>query len=813
MMAVAESTIVEDLPVPPTPLVGRDHEANLLFTLLERADVRLVTLTGPGGVGKTRLALEIARAQRMASLFPDGVRLARLAAIRDPDLVLPAIAQAIGVRETAGRSLPDLLKSELRPRALLLVLDNVEQVAAAFAHLADLLAAAPDVKALVTSRVRLNVRGEHDIAVPPLLLPTAAMGSSPDSLAGSEAVQLFVSRAREIQSDFALTEENASAVAEICRRLDGLPLAIELGAARLGVLSPRAMLGRMDRRLPLLTGGPRDLPDRQRTLRAAIAWSDDLLTSDQRTLFYRLAAFAGGWSLEAAEYVSGEVEGSGSRKEERFRSRDGEAGLALSSARPPDSATPVLDNLAALIDHSLVHQDRAAGGASRFRMLSTIREYASERLEAGGEAEVIRERHARYFLALAEEARVGLTGPEQATWLDRLEADQANLRSALEWLCERGQDNQALRLAGSVWLFWFTRGHLSEGRERLAAVLALPKDAADPALRARALAGASALAEAQGDYAAAEAVLDEGLALARKLGDDQVLATALLFRGLVAFDRDDSERTASLCRESLALARVTGDAWTAAVALAQLGLVALREKDHTDATALLEESLTGFREMGNRWGVALATGNLGIVALDRGDLPHAADLLRDSLTALEEMGDRWGVATLLEGPARAAAALGQAARAARIFGAATALRERIGAPLKGPFRPGSVHNMALVRAALGEEAFAAAWAAGQAMTPEEAVAEAVVTIPAPAPAPSPKPSPAAPRDAAARFGLTVRELDVLRLLIEGSTDREIADALYIGHRTVATHVSNILGKFGVKSRAAAITFAHRSGIA
>ena len=801
MISATGSRRTDGVPVPPTPLIGRSGETDFILSLLTRAGTRLITLSGPGGVGKTRLALEVAGDSRVASQFPDGVQLVHLAAIRDPELILPAIAQAIGVREAAGQALADLLQSELGPRALLLVLDNFEHLAAGAPLLADLLAAAPDVKALVTSRVRLNLRGEHDVPIRPLQLPTTAMDSSPDALGRTDAVQLFLARAREIRPDFALTAENSTAVAEICRRLDGLPLAIELAAARLSVLSPRVMLERMDRRLPLLTGGPRDLPDRQQTLRAAIAWSDDLLLPEQRSLFHRLAAFAGTWSLEAAEAICC---GDAPVPAER-------GGIANSAPAPIIDPVHVIDNLAVLVDHSLVHQETGAAGAVRFQMLSTIREYALERLEGTRNADAVRERHAQFFLTLALSARMGLTGPMQATWLDRLEADHANLRLALEWLCEHGRNNDALRLAGSVWLFWFTHGHLSEGRDRLTSVLAMPRDQAAPDLLAIALAGAGALAEAQGDYAGAEALLDEALALARHHDDQRVLATALLLRGVVAFDLDDPHRTSTLCQESLTLARAMDDTWTAAVALTQLGLVALRAKDHAAATALLEEGLAGFKGMGNRWGVALITGNLGIVALDRGHLSQASDLLRESLTALQEMGDRWAVATLLDGPARVAVTLGQAARAARIFGATAALRERIGAPLKGPFRSGSAHNLALVRAALGEEEFAAAWAVGSAMTPEEAVAEAVAAIPAP-PA-SPRPPQQDFRGTTSAPGLTARELDVLRLMIEGSTDREIADVLFIGHRTVATHVSNILGKFGVKSRAAAITYAHRNGLA
>ena len=796
------------LPVPLTPLVGREREAAAVVGLLRRDGVRLVTLTGPGGIGKTRLALRVA--EELAGDFRDGVLdgvwFVSLEAVDDPALVASEVARAIGVREGGGQPIGERLRQELAGRRGLLVLDGFEPVLAAASQVVDLLAAAPGVTVLVTSRARLRVRGEHEWPTPPLDLPAPSVaggaGPSVERLGRGEAVSLFVARASEAQPDFALTAGNAVAVAEICRRLDGLPLAIELAAARTRVLSPAALLTRLERRLPLLTNASRDQTDSRHTLRGAIAWSYEALDPAARSFFRRLAVFVDGFELEAAEAVGGgEVPGGA-------EARGGAIGATGASPSPC-----VLDLLTALGDVSLLRRqedggvDEAAG--PRFTMLETVREFGLERLEEAGEAGEGRNRHAAWFLARAEAAEAGLEGAAQGLWLDRLDRDHGNLRAAFAHL--RGGDDAAgpVRLAAALWRFWLMRGHLGEGRQRLAEALAAPGAGAAPA-RARALAGAGALAETQGDYAAAERFLDEGLAAAEAMGDRRARAASRLFQGLVAFDRDDLSAADILCTASLAEADEIGDRWTGAAALAQLGLIALRLGDHPGAAARSRAALARFGALGNAWGAAVAAGTLATVELDRGDLTSMRAFLATSLEGFWALGDLWGVGAFLEVAARGAVVGGEPARAARLFGAATGLREAIGAPLKATFRAGHDQNVAAARAALGEATFAAAWDIGRGLTVPAAIAEAVA--PPPASDPAPESEGVGTRTAAGTAGLTPRERDVLRLLVEGRSDREIAEALFIGHRTVATHVANILAKLAVPSRTAAATRAVRAGL-
>jgi predicted ATPase len=484
--------------------------------------VRLLTLTGPGGVGKTRLGLHVAAG--LVDHFADGVTFVALAPLADAAVVVPAVAQALGVRDEGGGSLLERLKAHLRPRQGFLVLDNFEHVLAAGPLVSELLEASAGLKVLVTSRAALHVRGEHELAVPPLTLPDPERHRSAKAVLRYPSAALFVERAAAIRPDLALTDETAPAVAEICGRLDGLPLAIELAAARIRLLTPQAMLLRLDRRLPLLTGGPRDLPARQRTLRDAIGWSHDLLRADERRLFRRLAAFAGGWTLAAAAAVAGD---------------QAESVLAPPSppVLPPTPDLEILDALASLVDKSLVRPDEPADGESRFFMLATIREYATEQLEANGEGQAIRRRHAAYYLALAEAAEPEFTGPKQGTWLARLDREHANLRAALHWLRQDGDGEwQGLRLSAALWRFWWLRSHFAEGRAHLRTFLALAGTAAPAALRAKALHALGELAFRQGDRLEAHGPLEAGLALCEQAGDRQGTALALTSLGRLALD-------------------------------------------------------------------------------------------------------------------------------------------------------------------------------------------------------------------------------------------------------------------------------------
>jgi predicted ATPase/DNA-binding SARP family transcriptional activator len=649
------------LPAAVDELIGREREVAELRHLL--TITRLVTLTGPGGVGKTRLAL--AGAHAAASAFPDGAAFADLAAIDDPDLVLPTIAAACGIREEPGRPLLDTLIDHLASRRLLLVVDNMEHVAAAAPIVGELLAACPHLKALITSRGRLRLRGEQEYPVQPLAVPETEEKLPPSSvlrlpsmaLADVPAVALFLQRARAARPDFALSGANAAAIAEICRRLDGLPLAIELAAARVRLLPPEELLEQLERPLSVLTGGPRDAPDRQRTLRATIAWSHDLLTPEEQDLFACLSVFAGGFSLDAAEAVGYWLLAIGSEEDE-----DREfAGRHAMGQQPT-----VIDLVSSLVDQSLVRQITGADGTARLSMLETIREYARERLEFSDESDDVRRRHAELFLSLAEEAALELELSGDAAWLDRLQIEHDNLRQALSTFEVQGEAAAELRLAAALWRFWWQRGFLSEGRLRLERALE-GESGAGQATRATAHDGAGALAEAQGDLAVAAIHHEAALRLRRELGDRRGEARSLIDFGIIADRMGNSERAAQLFEEGIAIARAEGDLAQLAAGLANLGYIPLDQGNHQRAAAIFSESLELFRELGDQRNQCYVLGSLGNLAFLAGDYAGAATLQEESLGVLRQLGDRQGMADATADLAHAVQRLGEHARAEELF--------------------------------------------------------------------------------------------------------------------------------------------------
>ena len=770
-----------NLPAQATSFVGRDTELVALRDLLARPDVRLVTLTGPGGTGKTRLSLKIGADS--LSAFANGVYFVSLASVADPTRVVAAIAAAMGVKETNSTPIIENLKTFLRDKKLLLIVDNFEQVVVAAPVLSEILEAAPGVKMLVSSRIVLHIYGEHEFAVQPLALPDPADLPPLDQLADYPAITLFVERARAARPDFGLTADNARAVVEICVRLDGLPLAIELAAARSKIFSPQAMLERLSgartQSLQLLTGGARNLPARQQTLRGAIAWSYDLLDPNEKRLFARLGVFVGGCTADAADAV----------------------------CNPDGGITgDILENMVGLAERSLVRQEFLAGGDNeiRFTMLETIREFALERLRDDEELDATRLHHAAYYINLAETANTGLRGAEQEHWRHILRHEHPNLRVAIGAAIERGDATTALRLCGALWWFWHLRGHHREGQTWLTRALAM-NGATDVRLRARAQTGLAfivwvltdyatllplalesvelarqsgdgrVLAEAlsilsnalmvQGNYIAARAQGEEAVRVARSLndtwylawttnnvgyvtrthgtyevarqyfsqalnlfrqvGDQYGLAEALYHMGIVAHSTSDVATARTLYDESIARYRELGTPWALSWALISAGELARAEGDDALAMAYYTESGAVFEAQGQKKGIAVVKHNMGYVAQHQGDNRLASDLFRESLLACVELENRRGIAECLIGLAGVAARADMPVRAARLFGAGDHLFRVIDAGLEAADRREYTANIIYARSLIGADAWAVAYAAGVALPLDAALVEAL----------------------------------------------------------------------------------------
>jgi predicted ATPase/DNA-binding CsgD family transcriptional regulator len=857
------------LPAQVTSLVGREREIEEARVTVLGGAARLLTFTGPAGIGKTRLALAVAAS--LPDHIAHGARFVNLAALRDPALLDVTIATAIGLQEMGERPPIARLTSYLRDREIVLVLDNFEQILPAAPLVGELLAACPALVVLVTSRAPLHLYGEHEFSVPPLTLPPRTdaredgdgpevrpppgLGGStaaPQRLLDYAAVRLFVQRAQAVTRDFALSDENLAAVAELCVRLDGLPLAIELAAAHTKILSPSAMLDRLPagaaHTSPLASGGAQDRPARHQTLGAAIGWSHDLLAEDERAVFRRLSVFNGGFDIDAAGAV---VE------------------AALTPGPSPSigrgaggEGRSILDLLSALVDKSLVQAHRTESGETRFSMFETIRSFALEQAQAGGELDDAAGRHAAYFTTLAQ--RAALTGPRQAEWLAQLDQERDNIREALRWAAERRDVELVCRLVNALWWFWSRRGYLGEGRRWLEAALSLtepvagtppPSESARAApstrrWRARTLNCAGAVAWYQGDHAAAQCRLAEGLTLCQEFGDRGGVAQSLLFLGLVHLRRgefvdarrrfeesvaiqrllDDRWGTAmsltalagvplaegkldevrTLETESAALFRSVGDRWSLTMPLYGLSMAAYYQGDYPTARSYLEEVLAIRREVGDTWSTASTLHSLGQVARAAGERARALSLFQESLTTPRSLGNRFAVAQCLAAVAGIAAEFGRMERAARLLGAAATLFEDSAGRMHPIDHARYEADRSAVREALGAAAFERALAAGRDLPLSQAVQEALDVRAEPAARAGTAPTGAT--SATDGAVLTRREREVAALVARGLTNRQIAGTLHITEGTAGSHVEHILAKLGFQSRAQVAAWAVAQGL-
>ncbi len=775
-MAGASAAAPNNLPVALTTFVGREREMEEAGRLL--AEARLLTLAGAGGCGKSRLALKVA--ELAAGAFPDGVWVVELAGLSNPALVPQAVATTLEVLEQPGRPLGETLAGRLRSKRLLLVLDNCEHLLGACADLTEaLLRSAAGVRVLATSREALRLPGETVWRVPSLAMPDLSGSLAAKDLAGYEAVRLFVERAASARPDFALTAANAAAVAQICTRLDGMPLAIELAAARVRALTPQQIAGRLGDRFRLLVGGSRK-PARHRTLRAAMDWSYELLTDRERTLLARLSVFRGGWALEAAEAVC--------------------AGEGIAGA-------DVLEILTSLVDKSLVVVD-ARGADARYRLLETTWEYARECLSRAPECAAAQARHRDWCLRLALAADAHLRGPGQTSWLSRLAVERDNLRAALTWSrTEPGGAAVELRLATALRWFWIVRGHWSEGRMWLEGAVSRAGGMRVPELP-RALECLAYLAERQGDDEHSVAFAERCLAVSTALHDRYGVADALLRLAFTALNRQDYDRATRLVEQSLALYREVGATKDVALALSTLGTVARHRGDVSGALAAYDEALGIATRAGDQTRVAYVTWALAAVASQQGDHDRAATLHTRALILSREIEYRMIAAACLEGLADVAVSRGRLARAARLLGAAAAHREALGLRMLPADCAAHEARIASLRAAWGSGRCDRAVAAGRAMTLEQAAANALEPA-----LPDPRVRGRGLRGAAgARATLTAREREVAELVAQGLTNRDIAGRLMVAERTAEGHVQSILNKLGFTSRAQIAAWAVARGM-
>ena len=701
-ISISSTSSAEDLPpnnlsAELSLLIGRDTELAEITQLLRQTDVRLLTITGVGGTGKTRLAQAVAH--NALTEFADGVYFINLSAIESAELVVPIIAQTLGVREESGKPLKERLREHLREKKPLLVLDNFEQITQAAPQVGELLSASANLKILVTSRVRLYLRFEHEFPLQPLAVPAQErLGLS--ELQENPAVALFVERAQAVKPAFALTEENAPSVAEICRRLDGLPLAIELAAVRIKLLAPQAILTRLTNSLKLLTGGARDLPARQQTMRGAIQWSYDLLEAEEKKLLNRLAVFAGGFALEAAEAVAN-AEG--------------------------DLSVDLLDAVASLVDKSLLALREMADGEPWFRMLEVVREFALEALETSGEAAEVKHLHAGFYAQLAETAEPELKGGKAAEWLETLEQEHDNLRFALEWSLA-GEPKTALRIVGAIFIFWNKRGYLSEGSKWTRAALERNGAEADTKLRAKAYWGIGGLSWRQGDLEAAELFNQESLRLAREIDDKYWICRSLGGLGRVKMEQGDLSQSKALAEESLAIARELNDKTQISFMLNSLGEIARQQEDYESAREFYEEALVLARQESLKALISVLTQNLASVACFQGDNNAALSFALESLKISEELGDKINIGIALGIFAALAAATGETEKAARLFGAMQAIYDAIGYKLIKADQIFFDRYTNQARVAMGDEAYEAAFREGQMMRLKKAIALARETL-------------------------------------------------------------------------------------